>query len=93
MATTLSHKVSKRTSLPLTQKDLEDLAAISTAPGASAALDVDEAMSEAAILHRLFQLGVAHAYQVLDELGYAELAQDEERAQYQHLAKSRRHGR
>lgn len=92
MTSSLRHRVAKRTSIPLTHQDLEDLAAISGSPAAPAALDVDASMSEAALLHRVFQLGVKHAYELLDERGYAQLAHDPERAEFHRVAKARRRG-
>ncbi|PKQ26989.1 MAG: hypothetical protein CVT64_00630 [Actinobacteria bacterium HGW-Actinobacteria-4] len=92
MNSALRHKVAKRTSLPLTVQDLEDLSAISGSPAALDALDVDASMSEAALLHRVFQLGVKRAYELLDEVGYAQLATDPERAEFQRISKARRRG-
>lgn len=92
MTTSLRHKVAKRTSIPLTHQDLDDLAAISGSPSALVALDVDTSMSEAALLHRVFQLGVKHAYELLDDRGYAQLAEDPERAEFHRVAKARRRG-
>lgn len=92
MTSSVRTKVAKRTSITLTQQDLEDLAAITGSAEAPLVLDVDMSMSEAAVLHRVFQLGVKHAYELLDERGYAQLAQDPERAEFQRIAKARRRG-
>jgi len=92
MSTPLKHQVSKRASVPLTTQNLRDLAAISQSQAAPELLGLDTSMSEAAIMHRLFELGVKHAYQVLDEMGYAELAQDPERELFVQTTKARRRG-
>lgn len=90
MSTTLRHQVSKRASIPLTLQNIEDLAAISGSPYAPEALDIDGSMSEAALIHRLFELGVKHAHEALDEIGYAELAKDPEHLEFHRIAKARR---
>lgn len=88
----LRHKVAKRASIPLTAQDLEDLASISNSPAAPDALNMDPHASEAAILHTVFELGVKRAQELLDEVGYAQLAADPEREAYQRAARARRRG-
>lgn len=90
MSSTLRHQVSKRASIGLTVHDIENLAAISESPFAPEALNIDGSMSEAALIHRLFELGVKHAKDALNEIGYAELAQDPEREEYDRVARARR---
>jgi hypothetical protein len=88
----LRHRVAKRASLSLTGQDLEHLAAISASPAAAAALSIDRSTSEAATLHRIFELGVLRAQELLDEAGYAELANDPEREAFQRATRARRRG-
>lgn len=90
----LRHRVAKRASISLTGQDLADLAAITESPAAAAAaaLGIDGSTSEAATLHRIFELGVARAQELLDETGYAELANNPEREEFQQATRARRRG-
>lgn len=88
----LRHRVAKRASISLTGQDLEDLAAISHSPAAATALSIDRSTSEAATLHRIFELGVLRAQELLDDAGYAELASDPESEAFQDAARARRRG-
>lgn len=92
MSYALRHTVAKRTSISLTAQNLDELAAIKASPAAPTALSVDKTTSDAAVLHRVFELGVARAQELLDEVGYAALANDPERAAFQRTARARRRG-
>jgi len=86
------HYDTGRASISLTSRDLQDLAAISESPAAAFALNIDRSTSEAATLHRIFELGVLRAQELLDEAGYAELASDPEREAFQQATRARRRG-
>jgi hypothetical protein len=88
----LRHRVAKRASISLTGQDLKDLAAITDSPAAASALSIDRSTSEAATLHRIFELGVLRAQELLDEAGYAELATDPEREAFKQASLARRRG-
>ncbi|MFZ5870585.1 MAG: hypothetical protein ACOYXW_08690 [Actinomycetota bacterium] len=82
MATRVRVPVTRRPSLPLTEQDERDLELIRTSPRYRAALanlsgTPDEAMtsvSEAALLHAVFAVGVDAVRVAAQEAGYAELA-------------------
>lgn len=88
----LRHRVAKRASISLTGQDLKDLEAISQSPEAAKALSIGPSTSEAAMLHRVFELGVLRAQELLDEAGYAVLAEDPEREAFHQAARARRRG-
>lgn len=90
MTMSLAHKAAKRASLPLTAQDLNDMEAIVNSPAAPRALNMDPTSSEAAVVHQLFELGVKRAYELLDEVGYAQMATDPESVEFDRIARARR---
>lgn len=98
--------VKKRTSVPLTAKDVEDLAKLRS-PGTLEYASLAEIMheldlgdladepSEAAVLHALFTIGLKRAREAVLEHSYAQLAasRDEEDEQMAAASRARRNTR
>lgn len=72
----------KRKSLPLTSRDLEDLARIRSSVAHRAALadlvdsQVDEGASEASVLQAVFEAGLRAVRDRVEAAGYAQMAAD-----------------
>jgi hypothetical protein len=63
-----------RKSVTLTARDLRDLDLIRRSPEALAAVDAQEGMTEAALLHSLLAKGLEQAREAAEDAGYAALA-------------------
>lgn len=97
MATRLKASVTRRPSLPLTADDERDLELIRTSTTYRRALAqlAGEAtepgtMSESALLHAVFEVGLGAVRHAAAEAGYAELAEQRSAATAQTRAESRR---
>lgn len=81
MATRMRAPIVRRPSLPLTEQDERDLALIRESPAHRHALAQvsgapdDAELSEAAVLHSVFEAGLGVIHEAALEAGYAELAQ------------------
>lgn len=84
MATRMSSPSVRRPSLPLTAKDDADLEVLRTSPAHRRALEIlapsapaaDDEVSEAVLLHAVFEAGLAAVRRSAEEEGYAQLAAD-----------------
>lgn len=81
MAIRMSAKVVRRPSLPLTERDERALAVLSTSRAHRDALarmsDIEDAtaeISESALLHAVFEIGMAAIRDAVEEAGYAAVA-------------------
>ena len=80
MAVRFAQSVVRRAQLPLTQRDLDDLAALNGPTPQREALqrlvpeELADESSESALLHALLELALARVREELDAAGYAELA-------------------
>jgi hypothetical protein len=91
MATRFDQPVTRRSPLPLTERDEADLAKLRSAGPARAALarltpstPLEGVLTEAALLHAVFRAGMRVVHECAEEAGYAQLAaeyeaEDEER--------------
>lgn len=83
----------KRTSVPLTGRDLRDLELIRNSPEAMRAAGAPDGASEAALLSAALRAGLEHLREVAEEAGYAALAasyQDDPQEQAVEVANNRR---
>lgn len=93
---TLPMTVIQRKSLPLTERDLADLAKLRTsadhraALAALVALDLPEGTSESRILHAVLEAGLKAVRERMQEDGYAALAADPEHIAYHAARRSHR---
>lgn len=84
MAARMSAPVVRRPSLPLTAQDEEDLAALRSSPAFRRALEVvapsqpsaDIELGESALLHAIFEAGLAIVRRTVEDEGYEQLASD-----------------
>jgi hypothetical protein len=98
MATRMKEPVTRRPSLPLTAKDESDLNLIRTSPSHQRALEQlgadlpggAEALSEAALLHAVFEAGLDAVRMAAAEAGYAELARQQAAEAVANRAENRR---
>ena len=97
MASHIRARVVRRPSLPLSERDERDLALLSSSPLHRDALvrlsgeDVaDFSVSEAALLHAVFEVGLTAIREATEEAGYAQLAADQAAEAARHHADARR---
>lgn len=97
MATRIRTKVTRRPSLPLTETDEDALATIRTTSAFSDALarlspdPIDPATAtEAALLHAIFQAGVAALRDAAEVDGYAQVAAEQQADDSAHRSAARR---
>lgn len=89
-------KAVTRKSLPLTERDLEDLARIRRSPshrealGRSAGFEVVPDSSEAAFLHAVWEAGVRAVQEKVEAGGYAQVAADMDADRRKSVARRRR---
>jgi hypothetical protein len=75
MATRMSIPIDHRASLPLSPRDVADLARLRESPSARAQLDLpDGEVTEAALLHAVLTAGLKAIGDAMQERAYAELA-------------------
>ncbi|WP_349828054.1 hypothetical protein [Brevibacterium litoralis] len=85
-----------RKSLPMSERDLVDLAALRTSPDRRAALsaasgvDLAADASDAAILHAVWEAGLAAVRARVEEDGYAEMAVQQDVSSRRAAARRRR---
>jgi hypothetical protein len=96
MTTRMRARIVRRPSLPLTERDERDLALLSSSPGHREALErlsgleTPSAVSEASMLHAVFEVGLAAIRSAVEEASYAQLAAEQAGAAAQHRAEARR---
>ncbi len=96
MTTRLRARIVRRPSLPLTERDERDLALLSSSPGHREALErlsgleAPSSVSEAAMLHAVFEVGLATIRSAVEEASYALLAAEQAGAAAQYRAEARR---
>lgn len=97
MTTRLRAAVVRRPSLPLTQRDEHDLGLLRESAPHRAALrrlsgegDLGGDVSEATLLHAVFEAGLAAVREAAEEAGYAELAAQQASESGERKAQSRR---
>lgn len=84
MASRMKTPVVRRPSLPLTAQDEADLALLRTSPEFRKALEAvapsqpaaDEDLGESALLHAIFEAGLAIVRRTAEDAGYEQLASD-----------------
>ncbi|MFT4189647.1 MAG: hypothetical protein QM621_13860 [Aeromicrobium sp.] len=87
---------STRKSLPLTERDVRELAALRASASHRAALmdlsgvDLTEGSSEAAVLHAVWEAGLKAVLERLEDAGYAEMAAERDQDRHQRVARRRR---
>lgn len=96
MTSRVRARVVRRPSLPLSAQDERDLALLSSSSLHRDALvrlsgeDLDDDVSEAALLHAVFEVGLTAIREATEEAGYAQLASDQAVAAIEHRAEARR---
>ena len=96
MTTRIRAQIVRRPSLPLTERDERDLALLSSSPGHQEALqrlsgmESPSTVSEAAVLHAVFEVGLATIRSAVEEASYAQLAAQQAEAAAQFRAEARR---
>lgn len=89
-------KATTRKSLPLTARDLEDLAKMRSSAtyrgtlGQLADVEVHPESSEAAVLHAVWEAGVRAVQERVEAEGYAQIAAEMDAAQRKAVARRRR---
>ena len=94
----MQQRIVRRPSLPLTERDEQDLASVRNSPEYRTALglpttdDVSQDVSESVLLHAIFEAGLRAIRRQAEEVGYAEIAQSyiQEDAQRRTIARRRR---
>lgn len=90
------HRTAARKSLPLTMRDLEDLAKLRGSAAHRAALaqlveaEVGDEASEASLLHAVLEAGMRAVRHQVEESGYAQIAAEMNPARRQASARRRR---
>lgn len=85
-----------RKSLPLSERDLRDLAVLRGSTAHRAALsrlahsEVTEASSEAAMLHAVLEAGIKAVQELVESEGYAQIAAEDAAEERQAVARRRR---
>jgi hypothetical protein len=98
MAIRFAHAVVRRAQLPLTQRDLDDLAALHAPTPQRAALvrlvpeGIADQISESALLHALLELALARVREETEAAGYAELARLQDDDARRRVARRRKPG-
>ncbi len=90
------HRPATRKSLPLTSRDLEDLAKLRGSAAHRAALsrlveaEISDGASEASLLHAVLEAGMRAVRHQVEESGYAQMATEMDPARRQAAARRRR---
>lgn len=98
MAVRFAQSFVRRAQLPLTQRDLDDLAALNGPTPQREALqrlvteDLADQSSESALLHALLELALARVREETEAAGYAELARHQDHAVRRQVARRRSPG-
>jgi len=100
MATRITSPVQRRTSLPLTEANETDLSALLESSSYQLALEkltgtkiVDQEMSSSALLHAIFEAGMAAVKKTAELEGYAQIAAEASLASTQQKRKESRRRR
>jgi hypothetical protein len=96
MTSRMRTPIVRRPSLPLTERDERDLALLASSPEHREALarlsglESPSSVSEAAVLHAVFEVGIATIRSAVEEASYALLAAEQASAAAQLRAEARR---